>query len=192
MSMTGKEAEDTFGRALRLVLAFEGGWSDDPRDPGGATKYGISQRSYPDLDVASLSLEQATAIYRRDYWDALDLGRLPCVLALPVFDAAVNAGPRAGVRWLQEALNETLADEGCAVLATDGLLGPKTLARVEQVAKAGPVVLGLVRARMLLFRLRFYLKLSERPALRAFLRGWMRRVLALEEEIEKNQPRRTA
>ncbi len=213
--MNGHPPDPRFEEALAFVLAHEGGYSCDPRDPGGETKYGISRRSYPGLDIANLSREQAASIYRRDYWDALGLSRLPMELALPIFDAAVNAGREPAVRWLQEALNGALGldqadmalganetrvqgnhfpagrepergqrplsatSRAAPALDVDGQLGPLTLACVEQAVAAGPVVLGLVRAAMLLARVRHYLEISERPTLRPFLRGWLRRAMAL-------------
>src|SRR6185312_16903801 len=56
--------------AFKIVVGIEGGYSNDPRDPGGETKFGISKNAYPNLDIASLTLEQAQQIYLRDYWDA--------------------------------------------------------------------------------------------------------------------------
>lgn len=81
----------SFERAFEIVIGAEGGLVDDPADPGGLTKYGISQRTYPKLDIRNLTLEQAREIYQRDYWEAAgcDLITNP-VLAILVFDAAVN------------------------------------------------------------------------------------------------------
>ena len=62
-----------FDRAFRFLIGEEGGYSADPHDPGGETKFGISKRAYPQLDIKSLTLDQAKAIYRRDYWDRLQL-----------------------------------------------------------------------------------------------------------------------
>ena len=81
-----------FDAAFLLVVGEEGGYVNDPRDPGGETKYGISKRAYPALDIANLTLDQAKAIYRKDYWDALELGTKPWSIALLQFDAAVNQG----------------------------------------------------------------------------------------------------
>ncbi|MFO7597805.1 MAG: glycosyl hydrolase 108 family protein [Desulfocurvibacter africanus] len=181
--MSGKQADPLFEEALAFVLSNEGGYVRDPRDPGGETKYGISRRSYPGLDIANLTREQAAAIYRRDFWDGPGISRLPRELALPVFDAAVNAGCRSAVRWLQEALNAAGEnDPGLTPLGTDGELGPLTLERARQVAASGPAVLQLVRACMLLRRIRHYLEISERVTLRPFLRGWLGRTLALDEK----------
>jgi lysozyme family protein len=81
-----------FDAAFLLVVAAEGGEkvTDDPRDPGGLTKWGICQRSYPDLDIRALTESDAREIYRRDYWDACKCDELPWPLSLYVFDAAIN------------------------------------------------------------------------------------------------------
>jgi len=82
-----------FDAAFALVVDAEGNYVNDPDDPGGATKFGISQRSYPALDIASLTLEDAKAIYQRDFWNRLGLDNDPWPVALLTFDAAVNQGP---------------------------------------------------------------------------------------------------
>ena len=61
-------AGDRFARAIERVLEHEGGDADDPRDPGGKTRWGISQRAYPFLDLSTLTREAAIALYRRDAW----------------------------------------------------------------------------------------------------------------------------
>jgi len=81
--------------AFQIVVGIEGGYVNDPRDPGGETKWGISRRAYPDLDIAGLTLEQAQQIYLRDFWDACGCDVLPWERALCLFDAAVNQGPGA-------------------------------------------------------------------------------------------------
>lgn len=106
-----------FDDALTAVLKWEGGYVNDPRDPGGETKYGISKRAYPDLDIKSLTPEMAARIYRRDYWDACRCDALPPGLALMVFDAAVNQGQGTAIRMLQAA----------ASVPVDGRVGPMTI-----------------------------------------------------------------
>lgn len=81
-----------FDRAVSFVLAHEGGYVNDPADPGGETKYGISKRSYPYLDIPSLTVEQARTIYYRDYWEPSGAAELPMPLAAAVLDTAVNQG----------------------------------------------------------------------------------------------------
>ena len=84
-----------FDQALERTLAFEGGGQTHTvrGDPGGTTKWGISQRAYPDLDIASLTREQAAAIYRTDYWSVVSGQRLPPALRGHLFDSAVYQGP---------------------------------------------------------------------------------------------------
>ena len=106
-----------FDKAFEILIGHEGGYSLDPHDRGGETKYGISKRAYPHIDIANLTLAQAKAIYRTDYWDKAKCSSLPPDLALLVFDAAVNNGVGAAIRWLQRAANVTV----------DGIIGPKTI-----------------------------------------------------------------
>ena len=83
----------TFDRAFEFVIGHEGGYVSDPHDPGGETKYGISKRSYPNLDIKNLTLEQAKDIYFRDYWVAAGCGTMADdAMAILVFDCAVNQG----------------------------------------------------------------------------------------------------
>lgn len=81
--------------AFQIVVGIEGGYVNDPQDPGGETKFGISKRAYPALDIAALTLEQAQQIYLRDYWDACGCDTMPWERALCVFDMAVNQGQGA-------------------------------------------------------------------------------------------------
>lgn len=80
-----------FETALAFVLKHEGGYVNDPQDPGGETKYGISKRAYPNLDIKGLTEDGAKAIYRRDYWDRSGSEALGA-LGLIHFDTAVNMG----------------------------------------------------------------------------------------------------
>lgn len=111
---------DAFDRALGVVLGHEGGDSDHAADPGGFTRFGISQVAHPTVDVRNLTREGAAAIYRAEYWQPMQCDELPAPLALCVFDSAVNQGRTAAIRLLQDAVGTTV----------DGVLGPKTLAAV--------------------------------------------------------------
>ena len=157
----------SFETAVQRTLRFEGGYADDPNDPGGETNWGISKRSYPDLDIRRLTKDEAIAIYRRDYWDALKLDRISPILGAEVFDHAVNAGPAAAVELLQSALVRL----GYPV-AIDGRLGPATRRVLEDIQ---PV---MAAALYRLERVRFYARLAERRAsMRRYLVGWLRRAL---------------
>lgn len=91
-----------FEHAVEHVLAVEGGWVHDSRDPGGETNHGISKRAYPHLDIQALTRDDAAGIYHRDYWQPLGAGRLEPRLALLAFDAAVNHGLARAQRWLRD------------------------------------------------------------------------------------------
>jgi len=106
-----------FDRAIDLILAEEGGYVIDPLDPGGETKYGISKRAYPEINIGSLTLDQAKTIYMRDYWEPCKCDSLPWPLSLFVFDAAVNQGTDAAIKMLQHTLQTN----------QDGIIGSVTL-----------------------------------------------------------------
>lgn len=147
----------TFDDAFKRLVSHEGGYVNDSRDPGLETKFGISKRAYPSLDIKALTLAEAKAIYRRDYWDRARCGDLPPGVAFDVFDAAVNSGPGQAIRWLQRAVG----------VADDGVVGPITLAAVKRL---DPEVL---QARYTGQRLEFMTRLSGWDA---FGRGWARRI----------------
>ena len=85
-------AADGYELAVAFVLRMEGGYVNDPSDPGGETKYGISKRSYPNVNIAGLSVDDAKAIYYRDYWVPAQCALKPAPLGLMLFDAVVNMG----------------------------------------------------------------------------------------------------
>ena len=125
-----------FERAVARVLGDEGGYANNPSDPGGATKFGISQREYPQLDIAALTRADAVAIYYRDWWQRYRYSQLPGPVAAKVFDLAVNIGPAHAVRCLQRALR------ACGRrLTEDGALG-----RATAMAAAGANQLALIAA----------------------------------------------
>ncbi len=82
----------TFQIALTKVLSSEGGYVNDPSDPGGETNLGISKRAYPNVDIKSLTPETVAPIYKRDYWDRIAGDSLPSPLNYVAFDCAVNQG----------------------------------------------------------------------------------------------------
>lgn len=105
--------------AIDLIIQLEGGdkFTNDPRDPGKGTKYGISQAAYPLLDIQHLTLEQAKTRYAEDYWDPIQGDNLRSGLDLLVFDSAVNQGVKSAIKLLQIA-SGTLPD---------GIMGSATL-----------------------------------------------------------------
>lgn len=151
-------SEATFYTAVAFALDREGGYSNDPHDPGGETAFGIDKRSHPGVDIKALTREDAIAIYRRVYWAATKADQLPAGLAILYFDACVNQGAGAAAHMLQLALGVT----------ADGVVGPGTLA---MAAKAGPPVLTEYAA------LRGH-RYAETANEDRFGLGWMRRLMA--------------
>lgn len=153
-----------FQKSVKLVLAHEGGYVDHPEDPGGATNFGISQRAYPFLDIENLTVEDAIAIYRRDYWqrywDDIRSQRVADLLML----MAVNAGPARAVRLHQRACKKCGED-----LKADGVFGPFTLGSTNKIR---PVKLVSEIQQM---HIRFYARLAKLD--HPFFLGWVRRVL---------------
>lgn len=82
----------SFEAAFAIVVGIEAGYVNDPLDPGGETKYGISKRAYPNEDIPNLTLDRAHDLYRRDYWDKAGCDAFSWELALVTFDCAVNQG----------------------------------------------------------------------------------------------------
>lgn len=151
-----------FDQAVAFVLhdRIEGGYVNDPRDPGGETKFGISKRSYPREYIRALTRDRAIELYKRDYWDACRCDELPPRLAVAVFDAAVNQGVGAATLLLQRSLR----------VAADGKIGPITL-KAARDADQGEAVLELLGWR--LHRYAFTTNAS------TYMRGWANRVLRL-------------
>lgn len=154
-----------FDKAFEQLIGHEGGYVFDPRDPGGETKFGISKRSYPTLDVRALTLADAKALYRRDFWERAQCDKMPPELAFDVFDAAVNSGIGQAIRWLQRAVG----------VADDGRVGPLTLAALQREADTSAV-----RARFSGHRLDFMTRLS---TFEVFGKGWSRRIAANLQQV---------
>lgn len=143
--------------AINRVLGHEGGYVNDPNDPGGETKWGISKRSYPDLDIPNLTRDQAITIYNIDFWIPARLAALPDSVAYQALDFAVNSGIRTAISALQRAAGS----------APDGYLGPVTIAAIAGKSAHDLLVLYLAE------RLEFMTSLRNWPQAG---RGWARRI----------------
>lgn len=93
----------TFEDCIAEILKHEGGYVNHKHDPGGETNFGISKRSYPNVNIKKLTIEQATEIYKRDFWDKLKIEELPVDIRLIYFDCAVNQGPNRAAQLYKEA-----------------------------------------------------------------------------------------
>jgi lysozyme family protein len=155
-----------FDVAFAKLLGHEGEFSDHPDDPGGKTRYGITEAVARRVgyrgDMRELPLDLAKRIYKAEYWDSVRADEMPPAVRYVLFDAAVNSGVGQAARWLQNAAGVT----------PDGVIGPRTMAAVNALDANG------LKSRMLASRLRMMTNLSNWPS---FSRGWARRIADLME-----------
>ncbi len=151
--------------SLDAILSEEGGFADNPGDPGGATNMGITRatlaasrgRAVSREDVMMLEKSEAARIYRERFWAAIGADYLPGGLDLALFDDAVNSGPRMAIRDLQRALQ----------VYEDGVMGPQTRTALATQPVA-QVIAALCAARLA--------RLKLLPHFSLFGRGWSRRI----------------
>jgi len=178
--------------ALSWLFRVEGGDSDDPSDPGGATRFGVSFSYLKGLgelgggdidgdgdvdrdDIRALDRATAAELYRRDFWRPCQCDALPPPLDLMVFDGAVNQGVATTGRLLQSCLGRRVK--------VDGVIGPQTLAvvRAHRVEDLAPDFLSR--------RAQHYHDIARsNSALERFIRGWLRRLFLLSQEVSRAQP----
>ena len=159
--------QERFGRCLGAVLRFEGGYSEDPRDPGGATNLGITLatlsqalgRAATAEEVRALTPGAVAPIYQDRYWRPVQCGRLKPGLDFLAFDTAVNMGVGAAATLLQGALG----------VEADGAIGPVTLAAADR-AHARQAIEAFLRLRAARYR--------SLDGFAVFGIGWMRRLEA--------------
>lgn len=114
--------KENFQHAIDFTLSWETGfgktpYSNDPRDPGGETKWGISKRAFPELDIKNLTKDEAIKIYRTEYWNAIDGDNLPKYIDVAAFDIVVNQGIGTAKKVLSKLKNYA------KYIAPDGKLG---------------------------------------------------------------------
>jgi lysozyme family protein len=155
-----------FLTAFEKLLKHEGGFSDHSADPGGKTRYGVTEAVAREAgyrgDMREMPLDLAQRIYKDKYWDAVQAEALPADVRYIVFDGAVNSGITQSAKWLQRA---------CGV-KDDGIVGPATIRAANSLASDG------LKRRILGQRLRFMATLPNWPA---FGRGWANRIADLLE-----------
>jgi len=155
-----------FKDAIKIILKHEGGYVNDPIDPGGETMMGISKRAYPHLDIKNLTKDEVKDIYYKDYWVKSKCQSIPDYLRLIYFDMVVNMGRNRAVRVLQTAINA----KGLKT-DIDGGIGPQTIKNAEKSKlKAG---------RLRSYRVKYYADLVNRkPKLEKYWYGWYKRAVA--------------
>jgi len=173
---------NTFEKALKHTLGIEGGFSDDRRDSGGATRYGITEKvarafGYEGL-MSELPLDLAKRIYKEQYWDIIRLDEVAAIapeVALELFDTGVNCGQARAVQFLQRSLN--LFNNNAsqyADLEVDGLIGRNTLTALAAfVSRRGNMGVQVLVTALNCLQGAFYTDLAERrPKDEAFAFGW--------------------
>jgi lysozyme family protein len=164
-----------FEQSLALVLMQEGGYVNNPKDPGGRTNLGVTQKvweswvghSVTEADMKALGPQDVSPLYKANYWDKIGGDSLPLGIDYATFDMAVNSGVGRAAKTLQSVLGVT---------PVDGQIGPATLRACEE-ANAREVATRICEARLAF--------LQTLPTYDTFGRGWSRRVSEVEESAFK-------
>lgn len=162
--------KENWEKCFRLVLSHEGGFVNHPRDPGGRTNLGVTQRSWEayidrpvtEAEMKALTPEMVKPFYKSRYWDKVRGDELPAGVDYAVYDLAVNSGPTRAAKYLQQVVG----------VPADGIIGRKTMAAVMD-AQADEVVDAICGIRVDFLR--------SLPTFEVFGKGWMRRVAEVEE-----------
>lgn len=161
----GQAIKDDFSRALEVVLKLEGGYSDDPRDAGGKTNHGITEKvaraSGYTGDMRDLTKSIAASIYKKNYWDACKCDHIPYPLSLYVFDCAVNQGSDAARKLLQAVVG----------VKQDGQIGAVTLAAVSRANAEASAMYMALRA----------LRYTGTRSFDVYGKGWLKRLFVVAE-----------
>lgn len=179
--------------AHKHCATWEGGFVNDPVDPGGATNHGVSLRWLKSIgfdvnydgkidvaDIKKLTKEQAATLFRKHFWDDLRLNELPPIVAIAQYDCAVNTGGGRAARILQSACNSYAGK----LISVDGAVGPITIAKTKEICAGDPTKEKLLAFRLLQLRRKFYADLvRQNSAMGKYSKGWGNRVDALEKVI---------
>ena len=149
-----------FEDAVEIILYYEGGYVNHPNDPGGETNFGISKRSFPNLDILNLTKNEAKKIYKSQYWEPLNLDVAPSKVRLVLFDCAVNQGVNKAIRILQNSL----------AVEVDGKLGAKTFSALCD-ADPDRLLHTIIMKR--------HLEYARLPTWKTFGAGWSKRLLEI-------------
>ena len=167
---------DNFNVCFDLMLAHEGGYIDHPKDPGGRTNHGVTQRVWEEWlgrpvsekEMRALTPIMVKPLYKRKYWDACRADDLVAGVDYVVFDVAVNSGPGRAIKFLQSCVNATV----------DGGFGPATLAAVKKAEEDPARLIELYCAKRLEF-------LQSLKTFETFGKGWSRRVQEVKDKALK-------
>jgi len=163
-----------FSQAVEILLEIEGGYVNNPSDPGGETNFGISKKSYPDLNIKNLTKENAKKIYLKDFWEFYRVYEIEDQnTATTLLILLVNMSPINAVKILQKALNSyNLTDTGVAI-KIDGILGHQTISFLNSLKN-----ISLFRNYFTFELIEYYSQtVKENVNLMKFYRGWIKRAL---------------
>jgi lysozyme family protein len=164
--MTDLAYSKIFMKEVAKVLDHEGGYSKDPDDAGGETKFGISKRAFPDTNILDLTKADAVKIYWEFYWKKYKISMLPEHLQGITFDMVVNKGGR-GVKILQKAANNKNKKD--KLITVDGRIGRMTAEACQK----------LEIDRVVAYNVLHYAKLvQKKPSQMKFWYGWFRRAVS--------------
>ena len=150
-----------FNKAFEKVLKFEGGYVNDKSDSGGETKYGISKKAFPNVDIKNLTLKEAKEIYKEVYWDKIKADEIKSQkIAEIIFDTAINMGVSFAIKTAQKIIG----------VKQDGIIGPITLNALNNTNEE------IFIKDYKLSRIAKYVEIAKGDKIK-FLRGWITRVL---------------
>jgi len=153
-----------FEKAIPRLLEKEGGLTNDKEDRGGLTKYGITKKGYPHLDIAALTKPQASAIYRADYWNKMRLDEVESqAKAALLFEMGVNFGIVTVIKMAQNLIDTD----------ADGIVGQKTLAAINGFEETLFVV-----ALKLMAVDKYRRICNSNKSQKTFLLGWLNRIFS--------------
>lgn len=157
---------EIFDRVVEQVIKLEGGFVNDPKDPGGKTKYGISHKSFPYINIENLTKEQAAGIYKKHYWDPHPFYKelKSAQVVLKLFLAGINMGQKYANICMQRAVRSF------KYLDADGIIGEKSLEAINNIPYKE-----LVPAFNSECAGRYRMLCAKNPTLKKFINGWLNR-----------------
>ena len=179
--MANNRYSKAFNLSFENVIGVEGGYTQDPEDTGNwtggrkgvgklnGTKYGVSAASYPSLDIKSITLDDAKAIYYRDYWQVINGDAFPFSISNALFDCAVNSGCSSATKLLQRSLG----------VVSDGKIGKQTIA-AAQAKNQTELLIDFLTARAV-----FYARLAK---FELYGKGWMKRLFIIHQQSLLGNP----
>jgi lysozyme family protein len=170
-------SSSTFDEAFEKVLKHEGGYVNNPKDPGGETNYGITKKTAISYgytgDMKTIPMDTVKSIYKSLYWDKMsldDVVKIDNDLAFYLFDFGVNAGVSRAVLALQSAIN-SLNKDGIDI-KEDGQIGKNTIISIKNIKDIDFLIKSII-----ILRGYHYLNIAHNSRnLRTFIKGWLNRL----------------